>query len=236
MALARRVKLYNAGAQSMHPFPSLFQIFSFENKTDLASCMGMLGELKSRRHKRFANANAVELAEAELLSEAVHSPLCGHQFYYSINAARREYQFATPVVLYAVAPRLEIKSVQLKRILRGVAAMIIGYGVIVVLTSLGFNVVLGGRPIYGGSTLVLVGGMLVAVISGLAGGYVAGLIGPMRGLVNAMLVLIPLTIDTMFVLSFYKKSTAPFWFDAMASVTLMMFTLVGGFLSKRKPI
>jgi hypothetical protein len=125
---------------------------------------------------------------------------------------------------------------RLKRVLRALAAMMFGYGVIVVLTSLGFNVVLGGRPIYGGSTLVLVSGMLVAVISGLAGGYVAGLIGPMRGLVNAMLVLIPLTIDTTFVLFFYKKSTAPFWFDAMASATLMMFTLVGGFLSKRKPI
>jgi hypothetical protein len=125
---------------------------------------------------------------------------------------------------------------RLKRVLRALAAMIFGYGVIVVLTSLGFNVVLGGRPIYGGSTLVLVSGMLVAVISGLAGGYIAGLIGPMRGLINAMLVLIPLTIDTMFVLFFYKKSTAPFWFDAMASATLMMFTLVGGFLSKRKPI
>jgi hypothetical protein len=125
---------------------------------------------------------------------------------------------------------------RLKRVLRALAAMIFGYGVIVVLTSLGFNVVLGGRPIYGGSTLVLVSGMLVAVISGLAGGYIAGLIGPMRGLINAMLVLIPLTIDTTFVLFFYKKSTAPFWFDAMASATLMMFTLVGGFLSKRKPI
>jgi hypothetical protein len=59
---------------------------------------------------------------------------------------------------------------RLKRILRALAAMIIGYGVIVVLTSLGFNVVLGDRPIYGTSTVVLVSGMLVAVISDLAGG------------------------------------------------------------------
>jgi hypothetical protein len=125
---------------------------------------------------------------------------------------------------------------QLKRVLRAVAAMIVGYGVIVVLTSLGFNVVLGGRSIYGASIVVLASGMLVAVISGIVGGYIAGLIGPMRGLVNALLVLIPLTVDTMFVLFFYKESSAPFWFDAMASATLMMFTLVGGFLSRRKPI
>jgi hypothetical protein len=55
----------------------------------------------------------------------------------------------------------------------------------------------------------------------------------MRGLINAMLVLIPLVVDTVFVLFFYKKSSAPFWFDAIASATLMMFTLGGGFLSGR---
>ena len=122
---------------------------------------------------------------------------------------------------------------RMKHALRALAAMIIGYAVIVVLTSLGFNVVLGGRPIYGGSTLVLASGLLVAVISGLTGGYIAGLIGPMRGLINAMLVLIPLAVDTVFVLFFYKKSSAPFWFDAISSATLMMLTLGGGFLSGR---
>jgi hypothetical protein len=123
---------------------------------------------------------------------------------------------------------------KLKRILRAVAAMIIGYGVIVILTSFGFNVVLGGRPFYGGSAMILASGMLVAVISGLVGGYIAGVIGPMRGLINAMLVLIPLAADTVFVLFFYKQGTAPFWFDAMASATLMLFTLGGGFLTERK--
>jgi hypothetical protein len=122
---------------------------------------------------------------------------------------------------------------RLKHVLRALAAMIIGYGVIVVLTSFGFNVVLGGRPIYGSSPVVMVSGMVVAVISGLVGGYIAGLIGPMGGLLNAMLVLIPLAADTVFVLFFYKKSSAPFWFDAMASATLMICTLGGGLLSGR---
>ena len=54
--------------------------------------------------------------------------------------------------------------------------MFVGYGVIVILTSLGFNGVLGGQPLYGGSPLILAAGMLVAVIAGLAGGYTAGLI------------------------------------------------------------
>src|SRR5436189_6406744 len=54
-------------------------------------------------------------------------------------------------------------------IVRGAAAMFVGYGVIVLLTSLGFNGVLGGRPLYGDSPLLLVAGMLVAVIAGLVG-------------------------------------------------------------------
>lgn len=66
--------------------------------------------------------------------------------------------------------------------------MFVGYGVIVLLTSLGFNGALGGRPLYGSSPLILAG-MLVAVIAVLVGGYTAGLIGPGRGLFNASLVL-----------------------------------------------
>jgi hypothetical protein len=118
------------------------------------------------------------------------------------------------------------------RIIRGAAAMIVGYGVIVVLTCLGFNGVLGSRPLYGGSVAVLVTGMLVAVIAGLAGGYTAGFIGPARGLLNASLVLIPLVGDTIFVLFFFKRSNAAFWFDAFAAATLMVCTLAGGLLKE----
>ena len=69
--------------------------------------------------------------------------------------------------------------------------MFLGYGVIVLLTSFGFNVVPGGRTLYGGPPLVLAAGMLVAVIAGLVGGYSAGFIGPGRALLNASLVLLP---------------------------------------------
>jgi hypothetical protein len=116
------------------------------------------------------------------------------------------------------------------QIARGAGAMIVGYGAIVGLTSLGFNGVLAGRTLYGGPPLILAAGMLVAVIAGLVGGYIAGFIGPGRGLLNASLVLVPLIGDTIFVLFFFKRSTAPFWFDAIAAATLMMCTVGGGFL------
>lgn len=119
-----------------------------------------------------------------------------------------------------------------KVILRGLGAMIIGYAAIVLLTTLGFTVLLGGRPLYGGSALVLGAAAMVAVVSGLVGGYVAGWIGAARGLINASLVLVPLAIDSTFVLFFFKGNTAPFWFDAMASGTLMLCTLLGGRLSE----
>ena len=108
--------------------------------------------------------------------------------------------------------------------------MIVGYVAIVGLTSLGFNGVLGGRTLYGGPPLILTAGMLVAVIAGLVGGYIAGFIGPGRGLLNASLVLVPLIGDTIFVLFFFKRSTAPFWFDAIAASTLMICTVSGGLL------
>jgi hypothetical protein len=126
-----------------------------------------------------------------------------------------------------------MRSKLITRIIRDLGGMTIGYAVIVVLTSTGFNGVLGGRPLYGGSPLDSAAGMMVAIISGLAGGCIAGFIGAERGTTNAGFVLIPLVADTIYVLFFFKKSTAPFWFDAMASATLMLCTVFGGILRER---
>jgi hypothetical protein len=120
---------------------------------------------------------------------------------------------------------------QWKLLIRGIAAMIIGYGAIVCLTSFGFNIVLGGRSFYGGSPFLLAAGMTVAIIAGLIGGYLAGLVGGSQSLIYASLVLLPLTVDTVYVL-FLSRRTAPFWFDAMGSGILMLCTLLGGFLRK----
>jgi hypothetical protein len=117
--------------------------------------------------------------------------------------------------------------------MRDLGAMAIGYAVIALLTSAGFNGFLGGRPLYGGSPFDLAAGMMVAILSGLAGGCVAGFIGAERGTINAAFVLVPLMGDTIYVLFFFKKSTAPFWFDAMASATLMLCTVLGGILRER---
>ena len=119
-----------------------------------------------------------------------------------------------------------------KFILRGLLAIIAGYAVIVLITSYGFDLVHGKKgSLWGSSPLVLFGGTIVAVIAGITGGVVAGWIGPGRGLSNAALVLLPLVVDTTYVLFFFKGK-APWWFDAIGSGTLILCTLLGGVASE----
>lgn len=119
-------------------------------------------------------------------------------------------------------------------VLRGIGAMIIGYAVIVLITANGFNFVHGKDPLWGSSPVILFQATMVAIVAGLTGGFIAGWIGAGRGLINAALVLLPLAIDTIYVLFFFK-GTAPWWFDAIGSGTLMACTLLGGLLSQWSP-
>jgi len=114
-------------------------------------------------------------------------------------------------------------------ILRGIAAMLVGYAIIVLITSYGFEAIHGKGSLWGSSGFVLLEGTFVAIIAGLAGGLFAGWIGAGRGLINAALVLLPLTVDTIYVLFFFGGA-APWWFDAIGSGTLMACTLLGGWV------
>jgi hypothetical protein len=112
---------------------------------------------------------------------------------------------------------------------RGIGAMVIGYAIIVALTTWGFDLVHGEGSLYGGGAATWALGSVVAVVAGLAGGLAAGWIGPWRGLANAALVLVPLVVDTTYVLFFFEDD-APWWFSLAGSLTLMGFTLAGGAL------
>lgn len=118
------------------------------------------------------------------------------------------------------------------RILRTVAAVVAGYAVIVAGTTLTLEVLLGGFGYYESSRLELAAASVGAVVSGLAGGFVAAWIGGRHPVRHALGVLIPLTIDTAFVLT-SGISSDPLWFDSIASVTLMASTVVGGLLFAR---
>lgn len=119
----------------------------------------------------------------------------------------------------------------MRTLLRSIAALVLGYALIVALTSAGFKtieVVTGRKEIWGSSPVVLLASTLVAAVAGLAGGYLAATIGVLRPVQSAALVLIPLALDSIYVLFFFK-GTAPFWFDLMGALTLMACTLAGGY-------
>lgn len=120
-----------------------------------------------------------------------------------------------------------MKPTTWKRAARLVAAGLLGYGLIVALTSAGFNGWLAGADLYRGGPLLQAKGTLVALIAGLAGGTLAAAIGPRRPLLHAAAVLPLLIADTVYVLFFFA-GTAPWWFDLAGSLALIGATLAGG--------
>lgn len=116
-----------------------------------------------------------------------------------------------------------------KRGARLVAAGLLGYGLIVVLTIAGFNGWLGAADLHRGGPLLQAQGTLVALVAGLAGGALAGVIGRHRPLFHALAVLPLLIADTTYVLLFFA-GTAPWWFDLAGSLVLMGATVAGGAL------
>lgn len=115
---------------------------------------------------------------------------------------------------------------------RLVGAAILGYAVIVALTTLGFVTWLDNADLYRGGPLLQIQGAVVAVVSGLVGGAASALIGGRRPLLHAAAVLPLLAADTLYVLLVFPR-TAPAWFDLAGGLTLMAATLAGGWAIDR---
>ena len=113
------------------------------------------------------------------------------------------------------------------QILRSTAAVVLGYAVIVVLTSIGFRQ-LGGIIHLNAPLRIQAAATFVAVASGLVGGMTAAFIGGSHPIRHATAVLIFLGIDTGVVLS--RGSADPLWFDLVGAATLMLATVCGGAL------
>lgn len=108
-------------------------------------------------------------------------------------------------------------------------AVLAGYGLIVALTTAGFNGWLKGANLYLGGPAMMLKGLAVALIAGLSGGYVAALIGGRRPIFHSALVLLPLLADSFYVFFFFPRET-PLWFEILGSAGLMAATLTGGAL------
>jgi hypothetical protein len=114
--------------------------------------------------------------------------------------------------------------------LRNLAAVIGGYAVVAAGTILTFNVLVGQVTV-NSSPLQLMLGTIGAVISGLAGGMVAGIVAPRLPFLHAAGVLILLAIDTASVLA---KGPGPVWFDLAGSSILGLAVLAGGWIIARR--
>lgn len=114
-------------------------------------------------------------------------------------------------------------------VFRWIAAGILGYELIVALTTLGFVDWLDNADLYRGDWQLEAQGLLVAVVSGLAGGALAGGLGGGRPMPHALGVLPFLCIDTSYVLFVYPRTT-PFWFELMGGLGLITATVAGGAL------
>jgi hypothetical protein len=113
--------------------------------------------------------------------------------------------------------------------LRPVVAGIVGYALIVLMTSAGFSVWLEDQPLHTSGRMMLAG-LVVAVSAGLAGGSLSRALGGSRyALISTLLLL---AFDSAYVLFFFE-GTASSWFDALGSFTLIGSTLAGAWLVER---
>lgn len=116
--------------------------------------------------------------------------------------------------------------------LRFVLAGICGYAVIALLTTLVLENWLGGVDVLtaGGATLVVAstGG----VLSGFAGGVVAGLFRRPAGLLHALPVTLFLAIDTTYI-SVNQIGDSPIWFKLLSGAALAAAALLGGWAVQR---
>lgn len=115
------------------------------------------------------------------------------------------------------------------RALRSVAAVLAGYAVIVAGTTLAFESLLGGIGYSKSSRTVLAIASVAAFVVGFCGGFVSAWVGGRPRLLHAAGLLIPLAIDTTFVVT-SGVSSDPLWYDLAGSLTLVVAALAGGYV------
>ncbi len=117
----------------------------------------------------------------------------------------------------------------LVRALRSVAAVIVGYIVMVVLITLAQEGLFGGVTFHGSSwTVLTVAGALTFVSAG-AGGAVAAWIAGHHGRIHAGVMGALVVIETTALIT-TGSFAGPLWFDLAASASLIVGILLGAYL------
>jgi hypothetical protein len=149
------------------------------------------------------------------------------------NAVRRSGESRVGQFAHMPEARNEVKWPMLLRFLfalRSVAAVVGGYLVVVAGTILTFNVFVGQVTVDSNPGQIILG-TIGAMLAGIAGGVVAGVVAPRFPLGHAAAVLLFLALDTASVLA---KGTGPAWFDLAGSSIIAISVLFGGWIIARR--
>jgi hypothetical protein len=113
------------------------------------------------------------------------------------------------------------------KIVRSVAAVVLGYILVVLVTEFGFRLFPGGRaPRHAGFALTTLA-TLIAMTAGFTGGYVAATLTRFRPFYAALLVALPLTIESLWLLT-TRSRPGDLPFEIAGAVTLIGSTVAGG--------
>ena len=113
-------------------------------------------------------------------------------------------------------------------LLRSLGAALGGYAAIIVATTLGFTP-LGGIIHLSAPLRVHALATVVAIVSGILGGMVAGWIGgrfPVRHALGAAACVV---IESSLIIGL-RRGTDPLWFEVLGAATLVLATVSGGYL------
>jgi len=105
-----------------------------------------------------------------------------------------------------------------------------GFAVIALGTTFTFTVLVDDFGYYTSGPADLVIATLGALASGVAGGLLAGWLAASRPLQHAAALVVPIGLDTASIVASAGPGSDPLWFDLGGSATLLVGSLVGGYL------
>ncbi len=119
----------------------------------------------------------------------------------------------------------------IRSVLRSAGAVLAGFAVITLGTVFTFEVLVDDFGYYTSGPTDLVICTIGALVSGLAGGFVAGRLAARHPLQHAAALVVPIALDTASIVASAGPSSDPLWFDLGGSATLLLGALLGGCLS-----
>ena len=123
-------------------------------------------------------------------------------------------------------------EIMIHKVARMTLFAFLGYLLIAILQTLFLEVLLDGQVAPEASIGILMAGLAGTVVSGIVGGYAAAWMGGKRPWLQCSVVLVPLFLDTLFVIG-QMDGGHPLWFNLGGSATLMAATVGGGWLRAR---